>query len=614
MRLPDLVAYQAAVQHPSTAFADPQLRAATAATGQLGLPRAVAGNFAVTYQLRSGQQQWAVRCFHREVADRAPRYAAISRALAQLRSGPLVPIEYVDPGVRVGQAWYPITKMAWIEGYPLNRAVEASLSRPSTLRDFERRFVNLVAELRQLGVAHGDLQHGNILVEPSGSLRLVDYDGMFVPALRGRPASECGDPNYQHPRRGTQFDADLDRFAALVIVLALRALAAAPRLWHTYNTGDNLLFTRADFGDPVRSALFGELSGIADVRDLAQQLASAAQGECARVPLLQDVLRTRPAADATPRPLKAGHVAVLNRLYGPQPRQPRASGPKQPRVWKLRRATVQQALAFSADASLVVSGERNGRITIRDAASGRTRRAVRLPRTAGNLRGLAFSAGGRLIAVVEDGPDLGVWDVLEGRQLHDAPCGRGHVRAVAVSADGGWLAAATADGMLCCWRLTDGRLVTASALGGACGALAITTSGRHVATAGARGAVHIRELPSGRAVGSLAVGRRASCLAFTAGGSRLAVATAAGHITLWEVSSARRIAELASLDAPLECLALSDDARALAAASHDGTLWLRRLAAPTAPRPLPPRTRPVASSVLDSGQRLFDWLRRVALL
>src|SRR6516225_435534 len=106
MRLPDLFAYQAAVQHPSTAFADPQLRAATVATGSLGLPRAVAGNFAVTYQLRSGAHQWAVRCFHREAADRGSRYAAISQALARLSggsgSGPLVPIDYVDTGVRIG--------------------------------------------------------------------------------------------------------------------------------------------------------------------------------------------------------------------------------------------------------------------------------------------------------------------------------------------------------------------------------------------------------------------------------------------------------------------------------------------------------------------------------
>src|SRR5689334_9636719 len=115
MRLPDLVAYQTAIQHPATAFSDPHLRAASVTTGQLGLPRAVAGNFAVTYQLRSGPNMWAVRCFHREAADRAGRYAAISQTLARTHGGPLVPIDYFDSGVRVGQSWYPITKMAWID-------------------------------------------------------------------------------------------------------------------------------------------------------------------------------------------------------------------------------------------------------------------------------------------------------------------------------------------------------------------------------------------------------------------------------------------------------------------------------------------------------------------
>jgi hypothetical protein len=122
MRLPDLVGYQTAVQHPATAFADPELRASTVATGRLGLPRAVAGNFAVTYQLNHGARQWAVRCFHREAADRASRYAAISRSLAQLRGGPLVPIEYVDSGVRVGNAWFPITTMAARSTEPSNSA------------------------------------------------------------------------------------------------------------------------------------------------------------------------------------------------------------------------------------------------------------------------------------------------------------------------------------------------------------------------------------------------------------------------------------------------------------------------------------------------------------
>ena len=102
------------------------------------------------------------------------------------------------------------------------------------------------------------------------------------------------------------------------------------------------------------------------------------------------------------------------------------------------------------------------------------------------------------------------------------------------------------------------------------------------------------------------------------------MATARGDITLWDVLSGLPMAELASLDIPLECLALSAQGRALAAAGSDGTLWLRRLSLQAAPRPLGPRVHSaasavfgsghVANTVLGSGQRLFDWLRRVALL
>src|SRR5919201_3266554 len=111
MRLPDLVAYQTAVQHPETAFGDADLRVATVTTTRLGLPRVAAGNFALTYQLSQTGRRWAVRCFHRDAADRARRYAAISRALASIRVGPLVTIAYLPSGVHVDQGWFPITKM-----------------------------------------------------------------------------------------------------------------------------------------------------------------------------------------------------------------------------------------------------------------------------------------------------------------------------------------------------------------------------------------------------------------------------------------------------------------------------------------------------------------------
>jgi WD domain, G-beta repeat len=529
-------------------------------TGPLGLPRAVAGNFAVTYQLKTSQQQWAVRCFHREAADRASRYAAISAALAQLRGEALVPIDYLDQGVRVGQAWYPVTKMPWVEGFPLNRAVEANLSKPRALQDYERRFIEIVDNLRRRGIAHGDLQHGNILVDRAGNLHLVDYDGMFVPALRGRAASESGDPNYQHPRRAAQFDTELDRFAVLVIVVALRALAASPRLWQAYNTGDNLLFRRTDFADPGRSPLFRDLAALPEVAVLAKRLAQAAEGDYASVPLLDEILAPPRAATpkpaptpVAPKPLTPAHVAMLNALYGPD-----KGARKAPRTWKLSRATVQEALAFSRDGTQLACAQRGGRITLRQVDSGRTLRSLRLPRSAGPLRAITFSPQGCILAVTSDGPRLVVWNAAEQRPLNELEWS-GHVTGLALSSDG-----------------------------------------RSLAGVGARGTVLVQ---SARGISRVAIGRRVSCLAFTQDGSLLLLGTADGRVRGLDTRSGALLAEFARIEAPLASLALAPDGCTLAAAGRDGSLWLRRV--PRAIRPVaePPRV-----------WRLFDWLKRVALL
>jgi hypothetical protein len=606
MRLPDLVAYQAAVQHPSTAFADAQLRSATVTTGNFGLPRAVAGNFAVTYQLRAGAHHWAVRCFHREAADRGARYAAIGQSLARQRGGPLIPIEYLDPGVRVGQGWYPITKMAWLEGQPLNRAVEDRLSRPSALADIERRFVQMVAELRRLGVAHGDLQHGNVLVDSAGTLRLVDYDGMFVPNLHGRPASESGDPNYQHPRRGLQFDAELDRFAAIVIVVALRTLAIAPRLWQTYNTGDNLLFRRTDFVDPSASPLFGDLAGLSAIRDLSQRLARVCQEDYARVPTLVEFLNAgRPAW--SPR-----HVAVLNTLYSPRKTQPSSRKKTQPRAWKLRRVSVSTSVAFSADGQVLACGERGGRITLRESATGRTRRTTRLPRSAGDLRALAFTPSGQLLAVTVDGLDVRVWDVLERRTRLECRVSGRAVRGVALSSNAAWLAAGGDDGLLHCWKVANGRLAASLDLHASFTALAVTRDARAIAAAGPRLPLTVWRLPGGRAEASLPVGRGVASLAFGGDASRLGVGTLGGRVSVWQVHSGEVTHALAPLDAAVEAIALSDDGTMVATTARDGTLWLRR------PRGASGVARSSQSSAtiqrLSATRVIFDWLRRVALL
>src|SRR5439155_15880605 len=127
-------------------------------------------------------------------------------------------------------------------------------------------WLRLSRDLVAARMAHGDLQHGNVILVPgkkAGSVapRLIDYDGMFVPALAGSRANELGHPNFQHPRRRDDpFHQDVDRFSHLVVYVAVRCLAAGGRgLWDRYDNGDNLLFREQDFAEPGRSPLFQEL-------------------------------------------------------------------------------------------------------------------------------------------------------------------------------------------------------------------------------------------------------------------------------------------------------------------------------------------------------------------
>src|SRR5438093_695743 len=110
--------------------------------------------------------------------------------------------------------------MSWPKASDYNAAIQnprASFSDPE-LRQ------GLAAGLREAGMAHADLQHGNVLLIPGSkdnalALRLVDYDGMYVPALADRPSGELGHPNYQHPLRVDQagYNPGVDRFSHLVI-------------------------------------------------------------------------------------------------------------------------------------------------------------------------------------------------------------------------------------------------------------------------------------------------------------------------------------------------------------------------------------------------------------
>jgi hypothetical protein len=157
--------------------------------------------------------------------------------------------------------------MEWIEGLTLNECVREFLDQPARLGALLQIWSRMGTRLRGAGIAHADLQHGNVLLVPgstdtSVAVKLIDYDGMYVPTLAGKKSGEVGHPCYQHPQRlreGT-FSPEVDRFPLLLIATSLRCLeAGGPELWQRYDNGDNLLFREADLKSPRQSAVFREL-------------------------------------------------------------------------------------------------------------------------------------------------------------------------------------------------------------------------------------------------------------------------------------------------------------------------------------------------------------------
>jgi hypothetical protein len=267
MAWPSPQEYSEAIQAPHLCFDDPELKLGSPELNRLGLPRVISGNFASVYPVRCGNRAYAVRCFLRSVGDQQERYTAISEHLSAGRPDWLVGFEFLERGIRVLGNWCPALKMEWLEAQTLDHYIHNHLGKPASLRALADQWCELVRDLQRASIAHGDLQHGNVLV-CGDKLRLIDYDGMWVPSLAGRRSDELGHRNYQHPlRHSGHFGPYLDNFSAWVIYTSLLLLQIEPGLWQGCGAGDeHLLFRKEDFDDPVSSRLFSTLEQIRDHR------------------------------------------------------------------------------------------------------------------------------------------------------------------------------------------------------------------------------------------------------------------------------------------------------------------------------------------------------------
>lgn len=256
--------YNEAIQNPEICFKDTDLERGEIELTPMGIPRSITGAFASVYKVSTKSGDWAVRCFLTDRPDQKERYQAISKYVLMDNLKYTVEFHYLDEGIKIGKRWYPVVKMNWVYGTTLETYLQDNYRNKEAILDLRAEFSLLAEGLDTVGMAHGDLQHGNIIVVEKGGkkdLMLVDYDAMFVPDLLGKPSLELGHPNYQHPERTAyNYDTTVDNFSCWLIHQSLSIVALDPDLFKHFKGGDEcILFRRKDLRSPESSELFDTL-------------------------------------------------------------------------------------------------------------------------------------------------------------------------------------------------------------------------------------------------------------------------------------------------------------------------------------------------------------------
>ncbi len=294
MSLPSLEAYLKALQQPAShTFRDRDIQQCVVERSALGMPRVRSGNFALVFRMNNAEKKrsFAIRVFTRVSKDIEERYQAISSAVQAIRKSEgasfFLDFDYQPHGMVVNEQTVPVIKMNWNYGETLGEYLYKNYKDSKRIGKLRAQLRELCAFLQKMSIAHGDIQLGNILVSKDGAqIKLIDYDGMYVPVLKGRLASELGQVNFQHPgRKENLFGPELDRFAFMSLDLSLGLLEHNAELWdRTYSDEEGVIFRATDYADPLASQTFGLAAQVPSLGLATKQFALMCLGPVDKLP------------------------------------------------------------------------------------------------------------------------------------------------------------------------------------------------------------------------------------------------------------------------------------------------------------------------------------------
>ena len=231
-----------------------------------GEPYRSSGAFAVVFKMKDEQtgKCYALKCFTEEQEGRAEAYRQIADELEFVDSSYITSVKYLDKEIFVDSSCeedeFPVLLMDWIDGETMESYIAENYQDNYAMAMLCYRFCKMAAWLRSQPFAHGDIKPDNIMVRPDGNLTLVDYDGMFVPAMKGQKSPTIGTKDFSHPLRTVDdFDETIDDFALASIALSLKAISMNSKLLDTYGASDRLLFLENDYHNPSNSKAISAL-------------------------------------------------------------------------------------------------------------------------------------------------------------------------------------------------------------------------------------------------------------------------------------------------------------------------------------------------------------------
>ena len=220
-----------------------------------GMPVMSVGGFSVVFKMKDERdgKYYAVKCFTKEQKGRAEGYKLIADELEFVSSNYLIQVRYLEKELFVDteqtdEDVFPVLMMDWVEGKTLDKYLHDKSEDKFLLELLAYQFCKMASWLLSQPFAHGDLKPDNILIKNNGSIVLVDYDGMYVPTMKGENAREQGSPGFRHlTRLNGIFDEHIDDFPIALIAMALKAYSINPELLNEYCNNDTMFFTEKDF-------------------------------------------------------------------------------------------------------------------------------------------------------------------------------------------------------------------------------------------------------------------------------------------------------------------------------------------------------------------------------